>query len=127
MSTAEHEDSISISPDQLAYEIDNTVKKRIEIIGQASEEDVEATAKDVVTDLKETSPKLTGKYAKGWTYDMHTAADSSPYAVVHNKAKPGLTPLLEHGHGGPAPAKAHPHIEAAYERGAEEFEGKVKG
>jgi hypothetical protein len=118
---------VTISADQFAYILDNVVKSRIDIVRQASEEDIEATSKDVVADLKESSPKLTGKYAKGWMYDMHHAADSSPYAVIHNKAKPGLTHLLEHGHGGPAPAKAHPHIEAAYERGAFELNEKMSG
>ncbi len=113
----EHEDSITITPDQFATALDGDIRAHMAMAKEATEEDIQATADSVVKDLKDTSPKQTGKYAKGWTSDMHHAADGSPYVSVHNAKKPGLTHLLEHGHGGPHPAKAHPHIEAAYERG----------
>ena len=113
----EREESITIAPDQLATVIDGEIRAHMAMAKEATEEDIQATADSVVKDLKDTSPKQTGKYAKGWTSDMHHAADGSPYVSVHNAKKPGLTHLLEHGHGGPHPAKAHPHIEAAYERG----------
>lgn len=113
----EHEESITIAPDQLATVMDGAVRAHMAVAKEATEEDIQATADSVVKDLKDTSPKQTGKYAKGWTSDMHHAADGSPYVRVHNAKKPGLTHLLEHGHGGPQPAKAKPHIEAAYERG----------
>lgn len=113
----EREESITIAPDQLATVIDGEIRAHMAMAKEATEEDIQATADSVVKDLKDTSPKQTGEYAKGWTSDMHHAADGSPYVSVHNAKKPGLTHLLEHGHGGPHPAKAHPHIEAAYERG----------
>ena len=114
---ASHEESVTISPDEFATVIDGSVSAHMAVAKEATEEDIQATADSVVKDLKDTSPKQTGKYAKGWTSEMHHAADGSPYARIRNKAKPGLTFLLEHGHGGPHPAGAHPHIEAAYERG----------
>ena len=113
----EHEESITIAPDQFATVLDGAIRAHMAVAKEATEEDIQATADSVVKDLRDTSPKQTGKYAKGWTSDMHHAADGSPYVSVHNTKKPGLTHLLEHGHGGPHPAKAHPHIEAAYERG----------
>ena len=113
----EHEDSITITPEEFATVLDGAIRAHMAVAKEATEEDIQATADSVVKDLKDTSPKLTGKYAKGWTNKMHHAADGSPYNRVYNAKKPGLTHNLEHGHGGPHPAKAHPHIEAAYERG----------
>ncbi|MGL5172350.1 MAG: hypothetical protein ACRC75_00745 [Olsenella sp.] len=113
----EHEESITITPDQFATVLDGAIRAHMAVAKEATEEDIQATSDSVVKDLKDTSPKLTGKYAKGWKSDMHHAADGSPYARIHNVKKPGLTHILEHGHGGPHPAKAKPHIEAAYERG----------
>ena len=114
----EHVDSITITPDQLQYYVNAEVARHMDVVKEASEEDVQDTADYVVAYLKDASPKLTGKYAKGWKSTMHHAADGSPFAVVHNVKKPGLTHLLEHGHGGAHPAKARPHIEAAYYAGA---------
>lgn len=113
----EHEDSITIAPDQLASVVDGAVCAHMAVAKEATEEDIQATADSVVKDLKATSPVKTGEYAKGWTNDMHHDAAGSPYNRIHNAKKPGLTFLLEHGHDGPHPAKAKPHIEAAYERG----------
>ena len=114
----EHVDSITITPDQLQYYVNAEVARHMDVVKEASEEDVQDTADYVVAYLKDASPKLTGKYAKGWKSTMHHAADGSPFAVVHNAKKPGLTHLLEHGHGGPHPAKARPHIEASYYAGS---------
>ncbi len=121
----EHVDSITITPDQLQYYVNAEVVRHMDVVKEASEEDVQDTADYVVAYLKETSPKLTGKYAKGWTNKMHHAADGSPFAVVHNVKKSGLTHLLEHGHGGPHPAKAKPHIEAAYYAGVRHLDERM--
>lgn len=122
----EHADSMTVAPDEFAYMIDSLVKEKIETVKEASEEDISETCKSVVADLKSTSPKRTGKYARGWKFDMKHLGDGSPYGVIYNSRKPGLTHLLEHGHGGKHPAKAKPHIEAAYERGATELNGRLK-
>ena len=114
----EHVDSITITPDQLQYYVNSEVARHMDVVKGASEEDMQDTADYVVAYLKDASPKRTGKYAKGWKSTMHHAADGSPFAIVHNVKKPGLTHLLEHGHGGPHPAKARPHIEGAYYDGA---------
>lgn len=67
------------------------------------------------------SPKLSGGYAKGWA--IRTKRERYGINVlIYNKAKPGLTHLLEKGHamknGGRAPA--YPHISIAREI-AEEY------
>jgi len=74
-------------------------------------------AKMAEATLKETSPKRTGKYAKGWTTEEHDTSRGFS-VVVRNKAKPGITHLLEKGHmtrkGGRT--KAIPHILPAYQK-----------
>ena len=76
------------------------------------------TAKNVVKILKESSPKDTGKYAKGWRVTQVGTAQ-----VVHNKTDYQLTHLLEHGHikvnGGRVGQKVH--IRPAEEHGIAEF------
>lgn len=74
------------------------------------QEAVDKTAKEIVKRTKARSPKLTGKYARGWGATVQDKSSHLYVKVVHNKKKAGLTHLLEHGHGGPQPAPAHPHI-----------------
>lgn len=74
-------------------------------------------AKMAEATLKETSPKRTGKYAKGWTTEEHDTSRGFS-VVVRNKTKPGITHLLEKGHmtrkGNRT--KVMPHIAPAYEK-----------
>lgn len=74
------------------------------------QEAVDKTAKEIAKRTKTNSPKLTGKYARGWGATVQDKNSHLYVKVVHNKNKAGLTHLLEHGHGGPHPAGAHPHI-----------------
>lgn len=75
-------------------------------------------AKEVVQQLRQTSPvgkgKHAGEYAKSWTVKRQKDKRSGLATItVHNRDHYQLTHLLEHGHalpqGGRAPAK--PHIE----------------
>lgn len=81
-----------------------------------SKKAVSATGRELVNDLKESSPSKTGKYSSGWR--MRTEFDSfgGYYVRVYNVTKPSLTHLLEFGHGGPRPAGAHPHIGPAADK-----------
>lgn len=51
-------------------------------------------AKDGVSELKKTSPKKTGDYAKGWKTN-NTKGRGYVDCVIHNNKKPYLTHLLE--------------------------------
>ena len=70
----------------------------------------DATAKEVVKRTKAASPYRTGEYRKGWTSRVEVDNSRDYQRTVYNKRKTGLTHLLQHGHGGPHPAPAHPHI-----------------
>lgn len=70
----------------------------------------------------------TGKYARGWSYQMEETRLSAQ-GVIYNKDAPGLPHLLEHGHanrgGGRTPGRAHiAPVEAEI---IDQFERAVKG
>lgn len=108
--------------DSLVIAIENVLEdysKEVQEIVVAESREV---AKDTVKQLKETSPKRTGKYASGWTYKQ----DGQGY-IIYNAKKPQLTHLLEFPHrlrnGNMSLAK--PHILPAEEFAAREYENRV--
>ena len=112
-----------IKIDDLAGEIVLAVRTYTEEVGEAIEEAVKETAQALAADLRETSPKDTGEYAKGWT-----ARKGGPGRyVVYNKKKPQLTHLLEHGHAkrGGGRVEGRPHIKPAEERHIPQLERKI--
>ncbi len=74
---------------------------------------VSAAGRECVSELKETSPSLSGDYAAGWRMKTQFDEFGGYYVRVFNAAKPSLTHLLEFGHAGPQPANHHPHIAPA--------------
>ena len=112
-----------VKVDDLAGEIVLAVKTCTEEVGAAIEEAVKETARALATDLRETSPKDTGEYAKGWT----ARKEGPGRYVVYNKKKPQLTPLLEHGHAkrGGGRVEGRPHIKPAEERHVPQLERKI--
>ena len=55
-------------------------------------------AKEAVQKLKNTSPKKTGSYAKGWAIKREKGRNGIPTVTIHNKTDYQLTHLLENGH-----------------------------
>lgn len=55
-------------------------------------------AKETADEIKGSSPRKTGEYAKGWGVKEAYQSDYDIRITVYNKKKPGLTHLLEHGH-----------------------------
>jgi hypothetical protein len=74
--------------------------------------------KETVAMLKQTSPKKTGRYAKGWRVKKN-----GRQRYVYNAVKPQLTHLLEHGHAkrGGGRVRAYVHIKPAEEAAAKRF------
>jgi hypothetical protein len=112
-----------IKVDDLAGGIVLAVRTYTEEVGAAIEEAVKETAQALAADLRETSPKDTGEYAKGWT----ARKEGPGKYVVYNKKKPQLTHLLEHGHAkaGGGRVEGRPHIKPAKERHAPQLERKI--
>ena len=89
-------------------------------------EAVKDVAKETTKKLKTTSPKRTGEYRKGWSVKNTSSKATETVVTVYNRTDYQLTHLLEHGHGGRAPAPAHPHIAAAEQAAAQSLEEKVR-
>ena len=96
-------------------------------VERASEEDVRASAEVAREAISAGSPRRSGKYARGWVAEPDAEDAGAKAYRVHNRAKPGLTHLLEKGHGGPHPAGPHPHIAQGAQAGIDELERRING
>lgn len=65
-----------------------------EEVNSVCKDAISSTAKEAVQKLRNTSPKKTGSYAKGWSVKKVGDKD----AIVHNRTDYQLTHLLENGH-----------------------------
>ena len=86
-------------------------------------ETTDRIAKEAVNELKNSSPKKTGKYAKGWAIKKEKNA-----RIIYNKDFGSLTHLLEYGHatrnGGRT--MAFPHIQLVESKINDSFETEIK-
>lgn len=78
--------------DDLAKLIADELANYAEDIAEAMEEETEQIATEAAAELRATSPKRTGGYAKSW----RKKKDGTGYVVY--STKPGLPHLLEKGH-----------------------------
>lgn len=90
--------------------------------------EVKQVAKDVVTEMKQTSPRNSGDYAKGWKSRVEYESPEDIRVRVYNSKKPQLTHLLENGHAKQNGGRVNgiPHIGPAEQRAEDSLEGKVK-
>lgn len=113
---------------QFSADISDILKEFGEVVDEALESAVKLASKTVVDDLRQRSPKDTGKYAKSWTSKKLSNKDGRRgyYRLVYNKDRYYLTHLLEYGYvrrnGGRY--LAQPHIQKATEVGMATFELK---
>lgn len=66
-------------------------------IRRAAANSQDKIAKEAVRKLKNTSPRKSGNYAKGWTIKRERSKTGVPTVTIHNKVYQ-LTHLLENGH-----------------------------
>src|SRR5690606_18541713 len=113
-----------IKVDELAGEIVLAIQAYTEDASEAIDQAARDTAKAMAQDLRETSPKDTGEYGKGWTHRKEAPGSDR----VYNKKKPQLTHVVEHGHAkaGGGRVEGIPHIKPAEDRYVPEFEKKVQ-
>lgn len=112
--------------------LSDAVMEQLKQYSIATQKEINAAAKEVgkacAKQLRRTSPKGQGEYAKGWTSTVAYESLDDVRVVVHNKAKPQIVHLLEHGHakvnGGRVPGI--PHVAPAEENAAESFTRKVE-
>lgn len=91
-------------------------------------ESIRKTSQNTRKRLANTSQKASGDYAKGWKVKVAHEDREDIRIVIHNKNKPQLTHLLEHGHakvsGGRVEGK--PHIAPAEKAAEKELMNQVK-
>ncbi|MGL6197819.1 MAG: HK97 gp10 family phage protein [Lachnospiraceae bacterium] len=106
----------------------NELNKYADLTLEEMGETAQEVAKEGAKTLKSVSPVGDGRrhYRDGWGVTSQ-GSYTKPKFVVHNKKKPGLAHLLEHGHalrqGGRAPAIVH--IKPVEEWCIKEFEERL--
>ncbi len=113
----------------------NVLLKEMEKYSQACAEEVKEVVKDVGkkarTELKRTSPKRSGEYAKKWSMKVAKENSTSVEVVVYDK-RYSLVHLLEKGHqlrkGGRSIGEVKPmeHVAPAQEKLEIELEKGIK-
>lgn len=119
----------NVSIDQLAVEIAKELSKYSQEVVEKVNFSGEKVGKAAVKQLKQTSPKDTGDYAKSWTMTTERAYAQPHKRIVHAKAPHyRLTHLLEHGHAkrGGGRVEGKPHIRPAEEMVIQEFVQEVE-
>lgn len=114
----------NIKIDQLAAEIAKELSKYSQEVVEKVNISSEKVGKAAVKQLKQTSPKKTGKYAKSWTLTTEKEFGQPHRRIIHAKAPHyRLTHLLEHGHAkvGGGRVEGRPHIRPAEEMVIQEF------
>lgn len=120
--------SKAIKPEVFAKAINDYLELYVEDIGEAVEETSNNIGKEARDELRLTSPKKKGRYAKGWTVKKDRKNKNYYTIKIHNKTDYQLTHLLEFSHatrnGGRT--KAIPHIRPIEQKYKEQFERNLK-
>lgn len=120
--------SKKIKVDDLSKQIMKALENYSDDISEVVEEVSNDVGKEAVGELKTTSPKKRGSYAKGWRLKKDKLGRNRYSVKIHNKTDYQLTHLLEFGHvtrnGGRT--KAIPHIRPVEEKYSKEYEKELK-
>ena len=118
----------NVSIDQLAAEIAKGLADYSQEVVEKVNISSEKVGKAAVKQLKQTSPKRYGKYAKSWAIKKETEVGQPNSIIIHNKKHYSLTHLLEHGHAkkGGGRVEGKPHIRPAEEMVIQEFTAEVE-
>lgn len=84
--------------ESIAVQMKEVLDEYSKDVKDATNNAISKTSKEAVQKLRNTSPKDTGKYAKGWTVKKERGRDGIETVTVHNKTDYQLTHLLENGH-----------------------------
>ena len=81
----------------VAVQMENILEDYSKEVKKATDDSIEKVTKESVQKLRNTSPKKSGDYAKGWTKKKIKNRNGISEVIVHNKLYQ-LTHLLENGH-----------------------------
>lgn len=120
-----------IDIDKLSMAVIRELQQYQDVTVEKVKEAVIETAKATVAELRETSPKLTGDYAKNWNYKRDDKLKGKcRYDMVVYEKKPEyrLTHLLENGFQRRTGERVdgRTHIKTAEEHAAENLEERLK-
>lgn len=96
--------------------LNDILQKYGEEVQDAVFNSIESVATETVKELKDLSPKNTGRYSKGWTKTKTKKDWKRVEVTVYNKNKRYLTSLLNDGYlrkGGKVRVKGDMHIDMA--------------
>ena len=112
-----------IPVDQLAAEVMSGLEEYAELAADVLKKEIQEAGKTAKTQIEQTAPRRTGRYAKSWAVKKTRETSDSIELVVHSKTRYQLTHLLEFGHakrnGGRVAAR--PHLAAAEQAGIEQL------
>lgn len=123
--------TIKVNPGNIESAVSRILEEYFDNIYDNSDEAVALTAAETVADLMATSPKNTGKYAKGWKVKQTKKQKTSNEVEVYN-TRHQLTHLLEHGHIKVVHGKvlgftaARPHIANAERKAISRLKKRIK-
>ena len=113
--------SRTVSVDQMAAAIEEELEKYKDLASDELKKAVKKAGKTAKSDINESAPVRTGKYAKSWKTKV-TAEDSQRIQVtVYSPSRYMIAHLLENGHAkrGGGRVRAIPHIKPAEEHAEE--------
>lgn len=120
---------MSVSVERMADEIAKMLTEYEAAIVKNTDACGKVVANAAAKELRQTSPKRTGKYAKSWgvTREDSSFGENAKY-IIHNKKHYRVAHLLEHGHvmANGKRTKAIPHIKPVEEQVIREYEKKVR-
>jgi hypothetical protein len=124
---------VKTTVDDLSKAIQKTLAEYEGVTIESMKAAVDKASKEAVRELKSSSPKRNGAYARSWTSKKTKLANKYAYEkTVYNKDHYRLTHLLEKGHrvvgakNGRTWVDARPHIEKVEKKAIEDLVNEMK-
>ena len=117
-----------IQVDQLAKEVMDGLEEYAKLAADVLKKEIQKAGKTAKTQIEQTAPRRTGKYAKSWAVKKTSETSNSLEVTVHSKTRYALAHLLENGHAkrGGGRVAAIPHIAPAEEAAVQSLERNIE-